>query len=417
MDKSVHDRDPLEILAAEFMERQRRGESPSVEEYATNHPDLAAEIRELFPTIAAMERLKARSERTVGGLASLGPIKLERLGDFRIIREIGRGGMGIVFEAEQESLGRRVALKVLPQQALLEQRYLARFKREAKIASRLHHTNIVQVYGVGEQDCFHYYVMQYVRGIGLDKVIQHLRGGEESPSHEELLQTVVLRIRAKETSGQSVLLDPRYYRTVAQIGKQAAGALAYAHTQGTLHRDIKPSNLLFDDQGTVWMTDFGLAHAAQIPQVTQAGDLTGTLQYLAPERLRGKMDERGDIYSLGLTLYELLTLRPAHEQTDSSSLIHRVSQESPVPPRDFNSAIPRDLETVVLKAISHEPEHRYATAAELADDLDRFLEDRPIRARRIGFSERVWRWSRRNKAVAPSRDSRINSATNRQRGL
>ena len=411
MDESTTDRDPLEILAEEFMERQRQGESPSVEEYASSHPDLAEGIRELFPAIAAMERLKARSERSSDGLASLGPIKLERLGDFRIIQEIGRGGMGIVFEAEQESLGRRVALKVLPRQALLEQRHLARFRREAKIASRLHHTNIVQVYGVGEQEGFHYYVMQYVHGVGLDKVVQRLRNlqasewntsdeGDEASPEDELLETVVSGLVGTETAKRPPLLNPEYYRIMADIGEQAAEALAYAHEQGTLHRDIKPSNLLLDDQGVLWVTDFGLARAVHVPDVTQAGDLTGTLRYLAPERLTGQTDERGDIYGLGLTLYELLTLRPAYDETDRATLIHRVSQQSPVRPRALNPVIPRDLETIVLKAISREPEHRYATAAEMGDDLRRFLEDRPVLARRIGPVARLWRWCRRNRAVA-----------------
>jgi len=411
MDDPATDRDPLEILAEEFMERQRRGESPSVEEYASSHPDLAEGIRELFPAVAAMERLKARGERSSDGLASLGPIKLERLGDFRIIREVGRGGMGIVFEAEQESLGRRVALKVLPRQALLEQRHLARFRREATIASRLHHTNIVQVYGVGEQEGFHYYVMQFVRGVGLDKLIRCLQdfqtqdstgpgGVEQADPSDELLETVICRVVGKEAARRPILSVPEYYRFVAGIGEQAAEALAYAHDQGTLHRDIKPSNLLLDDQGTVWVTDFGLARAAHAPEVTQAGDLTGTLRYLAPERLSGQTDERGDIYSLGLTLYELLTLRPAYDETDRSALIHRVSQESPARPRAANPAIPGDLETIILKAISREPQHRYATAAAMGHDLRRFLEDRPVMARRIGPAGRLWRWCRRNKAVA-----------------
>ncbi len=165
------DRDQLEVLAADYMDRLRQGQRPSVEEYASRHPELAEEIRELFPTIAVTERLKARQARSSGGRVTLGPAQLERLGDFRIIREIGRGGMGVVFEAEQESLGRRVAVKVLPRQALLDEKHLKRFQREARIAANLHHTNIVEIFGVGEQDGFHYYVMQYIRGVGLDAVI------------------------------------------------------------------------------------------------------------------------------------------------------------------------------------------------------------------------------------------------------
>ncbi len=160
------ERDPLELLAGEYMERLRRGECPSVEDYAAQRPELAEEIRELFPTIAMTERLKARQERSSGGRATLGGAQLERLGDFRIIREIGRGGMGVVFEAEQKSLGRRVAVKVLPRRVLLDEKHLKRFQHEARIAANLHHTNIVEVFGVGEQDGFHYYVMQFIEASG-----------------------------------------------------------------------------------------------------------------------------------------------------------------------------------------------------------------------------------------------------------
>jgi serine/threonine protein kinase len=395
-------RDPLEVLVEEMVSRLRTGQEPSVEEYASSHPDLANEIRELFPTIAAMERLKARGERSSDGLASLGPIKLQRLGDFRIVREIGRGGMGIVFEAEQESLGRRVALKVLPRQALLEHQHLARFRREAKIASNLHHTNIVQVYGVGEEEGFHFYVMQYVRGVGLDRVITSLHNSARDSACEgdKLLQTIVSRIIAPKEDGRAVLSDPKYHRFVARVGEQVADALAYAHDQGTLHRDIKPSNLLLDDQGVVWVTDFGLARSTNAVDVTQAGDFTGTLRYLAPERLTGPADARSDLYALGLTLYELLTLQPAFGQCNRFALLHRIAERSPIRPRLINSAIPQDLETVVLKAMSREPRQRYVTAGEMAQDLRRFLEDRPVLARRIGPAGRMWRWCRRNKTVA-----------------
>ena len=165
------ERDPLEMLAAEYMERLRQGQSPSIADYAARHPELAEEIRDLFPTITFAERLKARQAQSSGGRATFGPDRLERLGDFRLIREIGCGGMGVVFEAEQESLGRRVAVKVLPRQVLLDEKHLKRFEREARIAANLHHTNIVEVFGVGEQDGFHYYVMQYIHGVGLDAVI------------------------------------------------------------------------------------------------------------------------------------------------------------------------------------------------------------------------------------------------------
>ncbi len=175
MSEADEQRDPLEVLAAEFMERQRRGESPSVAEYVAQHPDLAADIKELFPTIAVMERLKAHKQQGSGARVSLGGVRLDRLGDFRILGEIGRGGMGIVYEAFQESLGRHVAVKVLPRQTLLTPQQLRRFQREAQTAARLHHTNIVPVFGMGEHDGFHYIVMQLIQGAGLDAVLARLQ--------------------------------------------------------------------------------------------------------------------------------------------------------------------------------------------------------------------------------------------------
>ena len=372
MDDPREERDPLEALASEFMARQRRGEAPSVEEYAAKYPELAADIRELFPTIAATERLKAREAQQAGGRATLGGVRLERLGDFRIVREIGRGGMGIVYEAEQESLGRRVAIKVLPRTALLDGRQLQRFRREARIAANLHHTNIVEVFGAGEQEGFHYFVMQCIDGEGLDAMIRRLRDG----------------------AGQ------REWRRVAEIGRQAADALAYAHSQGTLHRDVKPANLLLDAQGTVWVTDFGLAKAAHSENVTQTGDVAGTLRYMAPEQFEGQADARSDLYSLGLTLYELLALQAAYGDAERSTLIRRITEGRPTPLHRLAPGIPRDLETIVLKAIARDPEHRYASADALAADLRCFLEDRPIRARRASSLERAWRWCRRNRGVA-----------------
>jgi hypothetical protein len=204
------------------------------------------------------------------------------------------------------------------------------------------------------------------------------------------------------SSGQSSLSESghQYWQSVARIGIQVAEALAYAHAQGTLHRDIKPSNLLLDTRGTVWITDFGLAKEADSGDLTHTGDLVGTLRYMAPERFGGKSDPRSDLYGLGLTLYELLTLRPAHDVADRNKLIALVQHEEPPRPRKLNPEVPRDLETIVLKAIAKEPEHRYATAAALAEDLKRFVEDKPIQARRVGQVERLWRWCRRNRAIA-----------------
>jgi tetratricopeptide (TPR) repeat protein len=193
--------------------------------------------------------------------------------------------------------------------------------------------------------------------------------------------------------------DERHWRRIARIGVQAAEALQYAHNQGVLHRDIKPANLLLDRHDELWVTDFGLAKLSEEENLSNPGDLVGTLQYIAPERFEVEADARSDIYSLGLTLYELLTLEPAFPQASSSKLIQSVSAGGPERPGKRNPAIPRDLETIVLKSIAREPRHRYASAAELADDLKRFLDDQPVRARRISSVERLGRWCRRNRAI------------------
>jgi tetratricopeptide (TPR) repeat protein/tRNA A-37 threonylcarbamoyl transferase component Bud32 len=374
------ERDPVEALAAEFMERQRRGQRPNVEEYTAAHPELAEQIRGLFPTIAALEDWKHDHTplRPRPGLAALG--NLTHLGDYRLIREIGRGGMGIVYEAEQQSLGRRVAVKVLPQGPLLQEKQRQRFEREAKTAARLHHTNIVPVFGVGEQDGVCYYVMQLIPGVSLDRVIA-----------------------ASRRDGTSVLGEPfttEHCKAATRLALQVADALDYAHSQNVWHRDIKPANLLLDAAGMVWVADFGLAKVLEQDGASATGDVVGTLQYMAPEQFHGRLDGRSDLCSLGLTLYELLTLQPAFHGASRTRLIHQILHEEPPRPRTLNPAIPRDLETIVLKATARDPERRYQTARDLHDDLRRYLEDRPIHARRMGPGERLLRWCRRNPAVA-----------------
>ncbi len=196
--------------------------------------------------------------------------------------------------------------------------------------------------------------------------------------------------------------EDRYHREVARLGAQVAEALAHAHERGVLHRDIKPSNLLLDPIGNIWVTDFGLAKFEEGEDLSQSHDVVGTLRYMAPERFRGVSDPRCDIYALGATLYELLTLRPVFESADRLRLIDQVVHDPPAPPRKLDRRIPRDLETIVLKALAKDPNDRFATAGELAAELRRFLENRPIRSRPIPASERLWRWCRRNRAVARS---------------
>jgi WD40 repeat protein/serine/threonine protein kinase len=451
---SSSDRDPLERLAAEFLDRRRGGENPSPAEYAERYPEWADQIREFFPALEVMEGLKpGMGDRTASldakAHATATPHP-EQLGEYRILREIGHGGMGVVYEAIQESLGRRVALKILPLHGRIDPVQMERFQLESRSAARLHHSAIVPVHGVGEHAGVHFYVMQYIQGHGLDVILDDLRRlragaaalspraagmpkddtgslavarslltGRFAGSRPDGDRESVATIRSEngqaaepmsapgprsQTDGLgigSVLsqqTDSGYYRAVARLGVQVAEALAHAHGQGVLHRDIKPSNLLLDVDGHVWITDFGLAKLEGSDGPTRTGDIIGTLRYMAPERFEGFSDRRSDLYGLGMTLYELLTLSPAFEGGTRVKLIEQVIQDAPPPPRKQDPRIPRDLETIVLKAIAKEPAERYPTAEAMAADLENFLADRPIVARRSSAPERAWRWCRRNPA-------------------
>jgi serine/threonine protein kinase len=435
--------DSLDALAEEFTARWRNGERPSIDEYADRYPQLANQIRRLFEPIAMIEELGAIDdlERIESQNRATFKAKMpQQLGDYEILGEVGRGGMGIVFEAIQQSLGRRVAVKLLARQALVNDKHLQRFQREARTAARLHHSNIVPVLGVGEHDGYHYYVMQFIEGVGLDEVLAQLRISQQnsgdtdntrrdktsrhsgnrtvvgisnddfgSVKHPATRSTTAVTTRVAELAGvdhaslmpgERVQLDSKYWHNVARLGECVADALSYAHEQDVLHRDIKPGNLILGNGGEVWVADFGLAKAFEHDDVSQTGDVVGTLRYMSPEQFLGTEDHRSDVYSLGLTLYEALTLQPAHEDT-SRLLLSDQSRRSPfVQPRKVNSSIPADLETIVLKACAFEPKDRYQTAGELAADLTRFLNDEPIHARRATAAERLWRWCRRNPVVA-----------------
>jgi eukaryotic-like serine/threonine-protein kinase len=395
-------------LAHEFAERYRRGERPAPSEYAERYPELAEDIRELFPSLVLIERLGNGVARPPLSdscrVRRDEPIPVQ-LGDYRILREIGRGGMGIVYEAVQESLGRHVALKVLPPSRHLSPIQLMRFQREARAAALLHHTNIVPVFGVGEHAGVHYFAMQYIEGQSLDAVIHDaVRLRRDS----QRARTTAVDDATKNSSGNGLAFfsssksttDGQCFRAIARIGAQAAEALAYAHSHGVVHRDIKPANLLLDVEGTLWVTDFGLAKADGSGELTSPGDVVGTLRYMAPERFSGKTDASSDVYSLGLTMYEMVTLTPAFAVSHRAQLINSILTQEPAAPRKHDPRIPADLETIVQRAIAKNPADRFPTADLMAKELGRFIEGRPILSRRLSIPRRIWRWSRRNQAVA-----------------
>jgi WD40 repeat protein/serine/threonine protein kinase len=419
-----------------------------VQEYTDKYPHYAAQIRELFPALVVMEQVAPASDSGAGspvtGPQAMVPAAVpDQLGDYRIVREIGRGGMGVVYEAEQQPLGRRVALKVLFPNAAQDAKLLARFRRESRTAAQLHHTNIVPVFDVGQQDDLCYYAMQFIRGQALDEVfseLQRLRAGSTTGSTRQVAAPAGALARSLwtgkyEPAAASGTVDhkpgptlaigtvpgpaemtaaalpdhselssvtsnyQRYCRNVARLGLQVAQALAYAHAHGIIHRDIKPANLLLDTSGVLWVSDFGLVKTHD-PALTDSGDLVGTLRYMAPERFRGECDALADVYALGLTLYELLALRPAFDGKDRLHLVNQIGRQDPARLRVLDPRIPRDLETILMKAIEKDPRLRYASADALAEDLRRYLADDPIKARRIGPLERLGRWGRRNPLVA-----------------
>lgn len=498
-----NDRHPVELLAEEFAEKIRAGQQPSIDDYVNRFPEHEDLIRAILPSVSVVENAVRKNDLVRQSDSQMSNVLLsmnvrtpDRLGDFKIVREIGRGGMGIVFEAIQQSLNRHVALKVISGLISNDDRHKSRFRREAEAAASLHHTNIVPIYGTGEDQGLQYYAMQLIDAVTLNDVVECLRSESHIVSNEDLVterssdltyntsfqksnssgafdrvqavrqllryanesipnesawyqpinksnvtiadansrmtkassrpselisldEPIDARLSDKET--ESINLDKphvsaeeydfnatkqaktklnrAYFRNVARIIANAANALDYAHHQRILHRDIKPANLLLDREGTVWITDFGLARRTDLDGATQAGEILGTLRYMAPEQVRGHGDHRVDIYSLGLTLYELLTLKPAIE-TPKARLIDPLNSFPIASPRSIQPTVPIDLQTIAMKACSFDPASRYQQARDLEEDLNRFLEDRPIKARKASKSELLVRWARRNPLIA-----------------
>jgi serine/threonine protein kinase len=454
------DQQVLERIVEEYTRRIRNGDRPSIAEFQDRYPQLKEQIQDLLSSVAMIEELKQANDSVNQPLQNkqIDEIRqLRRIGDYRIERELGRGGMGIVFLAVHESLGRKVALKIFPGKDFDDGKQLARFKREAQAAANLHHTNIVGVFGVGESSNLHYYVMEYIDGQSLAQVIRALRG-EASQHAWNLAGTRTRRMEKTKSfrpnavtkatdssnppaeparmdqnaddvfelnepswnSGTSELMkgtsdvglrrlkeifaeglgDQERFRWVAKIGAQIADALGYAHRQGILHRDMKPSNLLLDQLGTVWITDFGLVKSLVSQTLTGTGDIIGTPEYMAPEAFEGQYDQRSETYCLALTLYELATLEPAFEPSSTPELLRRIMTTAPRSPSKITPQIPRDLNTIIEKALSKSPAERYQSAVAIRDDLLAFLAGRAISARPFSTLENAWRWSKRNPLIA-----------------
>ena len=418
----------------QYLELLDKGERPIRKDFVSRYPDIAVALDDCLAGldlvhqagVADLAAVKARNAAADDAIAG------QPLGDFKIVREIGRGGMGIVYEAVQLSLGRRVALKVLPFAATFDAKHLQRFRNEAQAAAHLHHTNIVPVFAVGSERGVHFYAMQLIDGQSLAHVLRQIRkragrnveddeaplprsgfsttvryqGGSDRSTASPQLATESPLIAETMTQYSLTLSERRsgsgYFRDVAGLAIQAAEALEHAHQYGVIHRDIKPANLLVEPQGRLWVTDFGLAHFRTGTVLTQTGDLMGTLRYTSPEQATGArvgLDHRTDIYALGATLYELVTLEPIFPGKTRQELLNQILLTEPRAPRSLDRSIPLELETIILKAVAKNPAERYASAQELAADLRRYLDDKPILAKRPGLIDRARKWARRHPSI------------------
>ena len=371
----------LDDLLAEYLEEAEAGRPPDRRAWLARHPEWSAELSSFFDNLDHIGHLAAPLRAGPSpdlipfptGASTAQGDRIGYFGDYELIRELGRGGMGVVYEARQVSLGRFLALKMIAEGRLAPPDDLRRFRREAEAAAHLDHPNIVPIHEVGEHDGRPYFSMKLVDGGSLAR---HAPALKADPAASARLVAIVAR------------------------------AIEYAHRRGILHRDLKPSNILLDRQGVPHVADFGLARRAESGAEggsTVADAIIGTPAYMAPEQAEGRREAvttSADVYGLGAILYELLTSRPPFRGESALDVLRQVREREPDRPRSIEPGVPRDLETICLKSLEKAPARRYASAGAVADDLDRWLAGRPIAARRASVAERAWKWSRRRPTAA-----------------
>ena len=398
-----------------YLELLEQGQPEQAEALLTRQPHLEEPLREYLAGLKLLRAGTGPDDGSDATLPNLLQIRLgvpAKLGEFELLREIGRGGMGVVYEARQISLDRKVAVKVMHLPRGLDDKQRIRFENEARAAALLSHPHIVPVYAVGHEGAIHYYAMRYIQGGALRDAMDSAQAqGENSLALGLNSQVAVSDSRSRRLailqalaacSHRQAKLSREHCTVLASMFRQAALALQAAHELGVVHRDVKPSNLLLDMQGALWITDFGLARAPFNDCVTGSGDILGTLQYMSPEQARGNkafVDHRSDIYSLGVTMYEALASTRPFEGEHHAEMISTILSGRYKPLGSMQPGIPADLVNVVTKAMSLEPSERYPSAAALAEDLQRFMEGKATLARPPGMLQGALRWASRRRAV------------------
>ena len=382
LDPSTQDR-VIAILDS-YMVDLENGRQPSLESIVAEYPELEEPLRASLESIRLLHKVNANPDDSKGnrqGSDLIRPLSREISG-YQIGRELGRGAMGVVYAAHCEATGEEVAIKFLESHGIRDQGSIERFRREARAAESLNDPNIVPVYQIGSEHGRHYYTMKLIDGASLNHTIDTAfhRNGNTNQSAD-------------------LSISQEYYQHLAEEMAHVAEALHAAHTMGVVHRDIKPSNLLMDSSGRIWITDFGLAHVDDGLALTYSGDIIGTFQYMSPEQASGKrerIDIRSDIYSFGATLYELFTGHPPYSGMDRAEILQRIQSAEPLRPRAYNHNLPRDLETIIRRAMRPDRSDRYQSAELVAEDLHRFASGRPILANRVGFREQARCWATAN---------------------
>ena len=385
-------------IVEDFVEQLLEGgDRSTLEEYCGRYPSMRRAFEGKFECVRALE--EGFREDSLAGV---------EIDDYLVVEEIGRGGMGVVYLALQRPLDRYVALKVLPMGLLPDTREIARFRNEARAASRLSHPNIVPVYSTGEDKGMYYIAMALIPGISLARVLEGLRAAGIEPEKASVVKDIIEtradlpRIGLPTGTSMAAGRDPSFWNQpyvdlVLSLSSDVSDALAYAHRNGVCHGDLKPSNVMLSSGGVPMIVDFGLARDVKSLVSIRSQDFLGTLAYASPEHLsRNIVNEKSDIWSLGATMYEMITLRQPFRTDDVAGTIGRIAKMDPSPMRERSRRVPKDAEAIVAKCLEKEPARRYDNAQDLKEDIDRLLAGTPVNARPIGRAARQLKCARRN---------------------